>query len=172
MNTNVVKFLIIILVCIGLIKGYTLYKNSSVQKKVHYHAGFAVFSNDKRMDFSDPKYMFVKPCSVNEKDESGKEDDQLEKAHLHDNIGDVIHIEKDGAVWKDLFTNIRFAIDYQKTIGYINNKKIANYETYSIKPDDTLVVFIGENNIVKDLTLAPSKEYVSKIAKKSVTCGE
>lgn len=168
------KRYVIFLVCIIiLISGATVFIHNKIttEKKVHYHAGFIVFQDNKKLDFSDTKYMNIPPCTL-QKDDTSHEDPQIEKAHLHDNVGDVVHIERDGAVWKDLFTNIKFPIDYSKTEGFINDKKVENYQSQAIKPDDSLVVFIGSNDLAKDLQQAPTKDYIEKIAKKSTSCGD
>lgn len=139
-------------------------------RKVHYHAGFVVFENNKKLDFSDLKYMYLKPCVAEGSEDTGNEDIQLEKAHLHDNVGDVVHIERTGAVWQDLFTNIRYPVDYKKTTGYINNQKILDFQKQPIRPFDSLVVFIGDNDPT-NLAAGVTKEYIETKAKKSVECG-
>ena len=159
--------LIVVVSCIA----FVMYNKLQAQHKVHYHAGFIVFQDNKKLDFSDTKYMNIPPCTL-QKGDTSHEDPQTEKAHLHDNVGDVVHIERSGAVWKDLFTNIKFPMDYSKTTGFINGSKIENYQSQAIKPDDSLVVFIGNNDIAKDLQQAPTKDYIEKIAKKSTACGD
>lgn len=148
-------------------------KSSTQNEKIHYHAGFVVFENNKKLDFSDTKYMFLKPCLVNGKEEEEEEDRsnlQLEKAHLHDNVGDVVHIEAKDPVWKDLFANIKFTMKYSNTTGYINNKKIENFQNQPIRPYDSLVVFIGEND-EKLLEQKITREYIETQSKKSIECG-
>ena len=167
-----IKTFIIVFAVVGILIGLVIFRNVYAQKKVHYHAGFAIFQNNKKLDFSDIKYMYIKPCNINEKGKEEHEDNQIEKAHLHDSVGDVVHVERSGAVWKDLFANIKFSLDYSKAEGFINGKRVASYESQSIKPDDTLVIFIGNNDISKDLKLAPAKDYVDKMASKSTTCGD
>ena len=141
-------------------------------QKIHYHGGFVVFQNNKKLDFSGSKYMFEEPCVLNAKNEHDTpEDTQLEKAHLHDNVGDLVHVERTGAIWKDLFTNMRFPIDYEKTEGFINGRRVSNYQLQPIAPYDSLVVFIGKNDssLIKQ---AVTREYMVKMAKKSTTCGD
>ena len=87
--------------------------------------------------------MFLKPCLTNGKEDTNSENIQLEKAHLHDNVGDLVHIEARDAFWRDLFTNIKFPMDYAKTAGYINGKKY-QISKNSYPSDDSLVVFVGE----------------------------
>lgn len=147
-------------------------KKISVPRKTHYHAGFVVFENNKKIDFSDNKYMYIKPCTANGKDQDKNENVQMEKAHLHDNVGDVVHIEHTGATWKDLFINIGYPIDYTKTTGFINGNRAENYQSYPIGPNDTLAVFTGTNDIKIDLKQVPLKDYIETVGRKSKICGE
>ncbi len=169
------KFFYIVVIIVFILLGTSLIfasNNFFTPKKVHYHAGFVVFQNNKKIDFSDIKYMYIEPCAINEtnKNENSKTI-QMEKAHLHENVGDLVHVERDGATWRDLFTNISFPIDYTKTTGYINGKQIANFQSQPIQPDESLVVFIGSNDAAL-LSQAVTKDYMTKMAKKSTTCGD
>ncbi len=146
-------------------------KNQFIPAKVHYHAGFIVFQNNKKLSFSDSKYMFIEPCALSQKSVDSTAVAQIKKAHLHDNVGDLVHIEHVGAKWQDLFININFPIDYSSVVGYINGKKIFNFQTQSIHPYDSLVVLIGKNDS-KFLKQAVTKDYMIKMAKKSTTCGD
>lgn len=141
-----------------------------VPKEVHFHAGFKVFEHNQQMDFSDLKYMSVKPCGKNHKEHPSPQEVQDEKAHLHDNVGDVLHSHREGAIWRDLFTNIKYPIDYAQTTGYINGEQADNWQNKQIKPYDSLVVFIGEND-EKYLQEAVTKAYIEKVEKKSENCG-
>lgn len=160
--------LVILLITIAV---FFILKNQLIPVKTHYHAGFVVFQNNKQLSFSDSKYMFIEPCSLNQKNADSTAIVQIKKAHLHDNVGDLVHIERTGAKWQDLFTNINFPIDYSIAAGYINGKKIVNFQTQSIHPYDSLVVFIGKNDS-KFLKQAVTKDYMIRMAKKSTTCGD
>ena len=81
-----------------------------VTEGIHYHAGFKVYTDGQLEDFSQIKYMSVLACEVDEEIEY-EENDQLEKAHLHDEVGEVVHVEAEGAKWKDLFQNINYKFD-------------------------------------------------------------
>lgn len=169
------KFLLFIVSVIVLLFGVSIFVRAQklfTPQKTHYHAGFVVFQNDKKLDFSDMKYMSVEPCVLNNKrDNDTPEQIQIEKAHLHDNVGNLVHVERTGPIWKDLFTNIHYPIDFTKTTGYINGKQVNNYQFQSIKPFDSLVVFIGKSD-QKLLAQAVTKGYMIKMAKKSTTCGD
>ncbi len=161
----------IIFVILIILFGYKIYSKVTVPKKVHYHAGFIVFKDNKKINFSDFKYMYEKPCTINGKENEESENEKLEKAHLHDNVGDVVHIEKSGAKWGDLFTNIKYPIDKDAII-YINGKEIKNFQKLSIKPYDSLVMFIGSNNVNEDIKQALTQKYIEEMGSKSKTCGD
>src|SRR3989344_6791336 len=103
---------------------FILQKQNQKEKEIHYHAGFQVYFDGKLQDFSGAKYMTVNPCG---EEENGQENEQLEKAHHHDGVGDVVHVETEGAKWLDLFKNIRFNSDSSNPVeGYVNGKRVGN----------------------------------------------
>ncbi len=171
-----------ILLILGVLVGYKIIRTSRQQDietnksqeeaKVHYHAGFVVFDNGKKVDFSDLKYMLIKPCALDGKEE---EDDspehiQLEKAHLHDNIGDVVHVEGGNAKWSDLFSNIKYPIDYSKTTVYKNGQKIENIKDSGIGENESVVIFLGKVDETL-LNQAVTSDHIKEVADKSETCG-
>lgn len=171
MKKWIISVIVVVIVAGVSFAGVKAYKAMTTPDKVHYHAGLVVFENNKKLDFSGNKYMYIKPCSAKGEEIEGENDEQLEKAHLHDNVGDLVHVELGGAIWKDLFTNIKFPIDYSKVIGYVNGKKVENFQDQPIRNFDSLVVFIGKND-TRLLSQAVKKEYIEAEAKKSKTCGE
>lgn len=154
--------LIVIAIAAVIIKG-----QKEQKPLVHYHAGFIVFQDGKKLDFSDIKYMHLAPCV-----QGGKEtaDDPSMKAHLHDDIGDVVHVHRAGAVWQDLFTNIKFPIDYTKTTGYINGQKVTAFQKTAIVKNDSLVVFIGKVD-ESLLSQAVTVDHIESVSSHSETCG-
>ena len=117
----------LVLVVILGVTGFFVAKKTFVPEKIHAHAGFIVFENNKKLNFSDNKFMKIEPCT-NEKEHGGNHSEkeiQVEKAHLHDNAGDVVHMEREGATWKDMFTNSKIELDFTKTTGYIKNNLTA-----------------------------------------------
>lgn len=137
---------------------------------VHYHAGFKVYINNELQDFSKVVYMHSSPCVLNE-DEKPEEDPQIEKAHLHDYIGDVVHVHREGGVWSDLFKNIKFPLPEGATVsGYINGSAIENILNYPIKSNDSLILTIGDSQKV-DLNSYVSLDHIKEVEKKSESCG-
>ncbi len=145
--------------------------NKTPEKEVHYHAGFVVFDGGQKVDFSDSKYMFIKPCTTGEPAKPDAKTKQMEKAHLHGGVGDVVHVEAENSKWGDLFTNIGYPVDYSKVTAYLNGQKVNDLKSAPINQDDTLVVFIGPINTGL-LNQAVTKERIEDVGRVSVECGE
>src|SRR3989338_2076531 len=138
------------------------------KKEIHYHAGFKVYVDGKMQDFSGLKYMSIKPCGKEE--EEREENEQMEKAHLHDEIVDVVHVEAENAKWKDLFTNINFKIDPEKPItGFVNGKKTENILNEPIQSYESVVFFVGKVD-EKKLKNSVTKDQIKKAEKNNETC--
>jgi hypothetical protein len=141
-------------------------------EEVHYHAGFQVYKDNILQDFSGLEYMHIAPCSEDEHEEPhSPEEEQLERAHLHDNIDDVVHVHRDGASWGDLFTNIKVEVNPDKV--YINGKLLEkDFLSYPIGVYDSAVIFVGKNTEIEDkLAGAVTKEHITEAENKSESCG-
>lgn len=115
----------------------------------------------------------MEPCTVSDANRAPETaaNRQIQKAHLHDNVGDVVHVEQADAKWQDLFTNIKYDLDYSHTEAYLNGQKMANFSSLPIKDDDSLVVFVGNgNNISEFLIQAVTVEHIRQEAAKSEDC--
>ncbi len=142
-------------------------------EKTHYHAGFIVVKDNQTVDFSKPEFMSFSPCVVaGAKEEETQEQLQIEKAHLHDGAGDVVHVEEDDAKWGDLFTNLNYQINYSETTAYINGKKVTDFKEQPIKHYQSAVVFIGAGqDNQKFLKQAVTKKHIDEAAANSKDCG-
>ena len=149
-----------------LLSGLALLLYNPLVADIHYHAGFRVYKDGQLQDFSGPQYMHLEMCSV---DEGEHEDDQLEKAHLHSAVGDVVHVHRDGAVWQDLFTNIGVSID-KDARGYTNGQTIPSILATPIEPGASVIIVAGDESGV-DLTNFVSSEYIQRVESLSETCG-
>lgn len=135
----------------------------------HIHAGFVVFVDGKQVDFSNIRYMSLKPCEEH-KENLSREEIQHEKAHLHDTVGFVAHSHREEALWGDLFRNINYNVDTSKKItAYVNGKQIDDIFNYPINAYDTLVLLVG-NLDEKLLSQAITKEQIIKVEKTSQDC--
>lgn len=149
------------------ISGASFYFSNPKPAEVHYHAGFIVVENNQKIDFSGFKYMKIEPCGDHE-----HADEQLEKAHLHDSVGDVVHVHRDDPKWSDLFTNIKYPLDYSKTTAYLNGQKIESFQDQTILPFDSIVILVGENDVEKALAQTVQKPHIEEVEKKSENCGD
>jgi hypothetical protein len=139
---------------------------------IHYHAGFLVYVNNQLQDFSDLKYMKLTPCGQHE-DELTPAQEQLEKAHLHDSNGDVVHVHRDGATWGDLFTNMEYALPEGVNVAYVNGERFeGDISTYGIHADDSVVIFVGTNDDIETkLEEAVTLERIRVVEGQSEDCG-
>lgn len=161
-------YIVIFLLIFLILSGIAIY-NSANKPPVHYHAGFQIYMNGKLQDYSSTEFMHLKPCGAHE--ETGdKEDEQLEKAHLHDNVGDVIHVHRNGVVWNDVFTNLKIKIPSTSISAYINGKKISDIQKYPVKAYDSLVLMIGKED-TSYLKSAVTVNQIKQNEKKSESCG-
>ena len=166
----IVLFLLLDLVIIG----YLLQKKFVQPEKAHFHAGFHVYIDGKLQDFSDTKYMETKPCNKDEGDkEKSPEELQKDKAHLHDNVGNVVHSHVRGGTWGDLFTNINFNIHPEKGItAYVSGKEVKNILQYPIQPYDSAVILVGKHgDKATYLKNAVTRAAILQEEKNSESCG-
>lgn len=167
-------FLFAILIVIGIGSFLVAKNNNQHEEDVHLHAGFVVYKDNEQVDFSDPKYMLIEPCSIeeNHEDEEDHSDDPLKAVHLHDLVGDVVHVEAEGIKWSNLFENLEYEINYSVTKGIINGEEVDNFHDKIIQPYDSLVVLIGDNDDIDDASSkAITTEYIKEIEAKGEDCG-
>ena len=111
-------------------------------KTVHYHANFAVYVDGQQEQFSNPLlYEEISECSISTEKKPG------ERAHLHENIKDVVHVEDSAVTWGNLFQNINW-----------------NVSTKYLDTSDVLLV----NTDTKRVTYILNGDEVSSIANKVI----
>jgi hypothetical protein len=93
-------FLLATLVLLGI--RFLTYKPD----QVHYHANFAVYINGQREQFKDPSYyQEVAICSST----TGITAPQ-QRAHMHDQISDTVHVHDHAVTWGQFFENLGWYI--------------------------------------------------------------
>lgn len=140
------------------------------QEKIHIHAGFKVFVDNQIQDFSGLKFMKLTNCGA---EENGQDvDEQLEKAHLHDKIGNIVHIHRKGVKWGDLFKNLNFRFDGQKPLtGYINGKKADVILDQPIRAFDSVIIISGKvNNLENKIKNMVPRKKIEQIEENSESC--
>jgi hypothetical protein len=164
-------FAVLIVASIGIIFRDNIRAVLFPVKVVHYHAGFQVYENGKLKSFADIRYMHDKPCTGNPSPEELY--DPMEKAHLHDLVGDVVHVHRENVVWGDLFTNLKYPVDESNAEAYINGHKVSGLLSYPIKSYDSLVLFIGTHGDVKQyIANEVTKAHIQEVEHRSETCGK
>jgi hypothetical protein len=72
----------------------------------HYHANFAVFINGQREEFKGAQYyQEVSICSA----ATGITIPQ-QRAHMHDNINDIVHVHDHAVTWGQFFENLGWIV--------------------------------------------------------------
>ena len=143
MTKKYLSMLLVIIVFISAI--FFTFKFLSPPKAVHLHAGFQIYMDEKLLDFSDYKYMSLIPCTDN-----GKQDVHG-KVHLHDGVGNIVHVHATHVTWGNLFTYLKFSIPPSKeVISYVNGKKVETIQNIDIKAYDSLVIIIGTHQNIAD----------------------
>lgn len=139
------------------------------QEHVHDHAGFRVYIDGQLQDYRDYRYMNFTSCTEHEEKKSAEEE-QIEKAHLHDGVGDVVHVHLAGAVWGDLLKNILVSLPIDVTInGYINGEKTENILSAPIGAYDTAIIMIGTGEASRAGETVPI-EHIREVEAKSELC--
>lgn len=165
-------FAVVILSSLGVIFRTQIQAVLFPIKEIHIHAGFQIYEDGKQKSFEDFAYMNDKPCGDHAPGEHV--DEQLEKAHLHELVGDVVHVHREGATWGDLFTNLKYPVEAEKIEAYVNGEKLPMVLARKIQPYDRLVVFIGDRdeNLNKYLDKQVTKDHIVKTEKRSEQCGK
>ena len=167
---KILLFLIFILSVITIFFLRRDYQNPN--NEIHFHAGFLVYVNGKLRDFSDPKYMEIESCTDEKSTPKAlsKEEEQLEKAHLHDSVGDVVHVHRKGAVWGDLFKNIGFTFPQNQSLSaFQNGKEIQNFLSSPITPFQSIIIVSGDTGNI-DLGKSVSLDHIKQIESSSESC--
>lgn len=139
--------------------------------KAHFHAGFQVYVDGSLVDFSGTDHMKETPCVI--PGAKIKEDEQMEKAHLHNGVGNVVHSHRTRAKWKDLFINSKYSFDEQKPmIAYVNGLRVKNILNYPIIPYDSVIILVGQHGEVSQyLEKAVTKDQVIIVENQGESCG-
>lgn len=169
------RLIAVLFLCIGALIGLVVYgmahQRKDVEKKeVHYHAGFKVFVDGKEADFSDFKYMSVKPCTTEEYDDN----DNDSHIHLHDGNGRVVHVHTEGFKWGDLFKSLHYTFEPTKQVtGFLNGKETSDILNKPIVAYDSIVIFVGDVSQNIDVqAMSVTKDDIVKAEKLSESCGK
>ena len=153
--------------------------------EVHYHANFAVYINGQREKFKDQYYY----QAIEEACEVKKHMTPHERAHMHDNVNDVVHVEDEAVTWGNFFQNIGWTVnpkliqtpsqtllvqDSNKISFILNGEATDNLVGRVIKDQDRLLVDYGdspEQVLQEEYSSVASTAVKYDNAKDPATCG-
>lgn len=145
---------------IGLVIGIAIilvvrFATYSAPEQPHYHANFAVYIDGTREPFKGRGYYeetAAEMCSLQQV-ETPKQ-----RAHMHDNVGDVVHVEDHLVTWGNFMQNLGWGLgnDYLKTkdtmhvngdtgkLSFIlNGQKVDSISDQIIQDKDKLLISYG-----------------------------
>lgn len=136
----------------------------------HIHAAFQVYINDQLQDYSGLEFQHIKPCSEHEETQLSAEEEQEEKAHLHEGVGDVVHVHRENATWGDLMTNLKVILPEPVT-GSINGQAVDDILHQPITVYDRVVIFAGQNSDIETKRNGvPTVEYIKQTEQAVESC--
>jgi hypothetical protein len=141
------------------------YRKPDYHSSIHYHAGFVVYVDGVQQDLAETRYMNYSACSEHDYEKSAAEE-QVEKAHLHDMVGDVVHVHRTGAVWRDLLTNIKLSLPGE-VVAIIEGQLIENPLDLPIEPEQSIVLFVGERPSNPHVV---ATEHIREVGSRSELC--
>jgi hypothetical protein len=148
---------------IGLVIGVVIilvirFATYSAPEQPHYHANFAVYINGTREPFKGRGYYeetAAEMCSLQQVETS------KQRAHMHDNVGDVVHVEDHLVSWGNFMQNLGWGLgnDYLKTndkmfvngdagtLSFIlNGQKVDSISDQIIQDKDRLLISYGTSD--------------------------
>lgn len=154
------KFTPIAAGCIGIFLGVVVvlvirFVTYTAPPQPHYHANFSVYINGAREQFKGLGYYeetAAEMCSL-QFVETPKQ-----RAHMHDNVGDVVHVEDKLVTWGNFMQNLGWGLgsDYLKTkdtvlvngdagkLSFIlNGQKLDSVSDLVIQDKDRLLISYG-----------------------------
>ncbi|HSX16971.1 MAG TPA: hypothetical protein VLH86_02620 [Patescibacteria group bacterium] len=153
-------------------------------EQIHYHANFALYINGQREMFKSPMYYeeINGSCAV------GKDIKPAQRAHLHDEVPDVVHVHDHAVTWGDLFMNLHWAVgpnfirtpdkiyqtgDGQRLTYIINGQSLDDVSTEIIKDEDRLLIDFGDTSqatIQKEFDAVAKTAHQYDIGKDPAAC--
>ncbi|MQA89620.1 MAG: hypothetical protein GEU90_05230 [Gemmatimonas sp.] len=125
---------------------------------VHYHANWAIFVDSERLDLTDDWYMEdVFQCLADPSQQRAED-----RAHMHENNQDVVHVHASGVSWDHLLANLGFGVgddyletdrerleeDDQNSVKFVlNGRPVSSIRNLPIGDEDRLLISYGTQTI-------------------------
>lgn len=125
---------------------------------VHYHANFAVYVNGEREQFKGMQYYeetAATACTLEHVDSP------KERAHMHGNVNDAVHVEDHLVTWGNFMQNLGWGLgddylksadsvympnDQNKLVFVLNGKTVETISDKIIGDRDKLLISYGSSN--------------------------
>ncbi|PJE65365.1 hypothetical protein COU91_01990 [Candidatus Saccharibacteria bacterium CG10_big_fil_rev_8_21_14_0_10_47_8] len=152
---------------------------------VHYHATFVVYINGQREKFEGLRYYEeteATACTLE------KVETPSERAHMHGNVSDVVHVEDHLVTWGHFFQNIDWIANpdliktpermlqsntQDKVTFMLNGKVVPDITTQVIKDQDRLLVDFGnssEQTLQREYKTVPATAQKYNVAQDPAGC--
>jgi len=154
---------------------------------VHYHANFALYINGQREEFKGAGYYTeIEMCTL------ANTVQPSQRAHMHDNVNDVIHVEDHAVTWGQFFNNLGWVIGptfitspdgtayYEKGVNKLNlvldgqdYTDFGGVQNTVIKDTDKLLVSFGDEssaNLKQQYSAIPSTAQKYDTTKDPASC--
>jgi hypothetical protein len=140
------------------------------ETEVHYHAGFVVYENGEKVDLSGLEYQTIEPCGESH-DHSGMKTYEEAMVHLHDGVGDVVHVHAEGQTWRIFLESLGLdPVEYSQT--YRNGVE-ASLMDEIIEPYERVVFADAVTPVTPELIESvPSRDRIVEVEGKSETCSK
>lgn len=150
--------------------GYTIgYSLGFVgEYEVHYHAGFHIYEGGQLVDLSGFEYMTIQPCGEVHSSHGGKEY-EASMIHLHDGVGDVVHVHADGQTWRMFMDSLNLDADAYPQM-YRDGVEVSLMDDV-IEPFER-VVFADSGTVITSemIESVPSVERILEVENMSELC--
>lgn len=153
---NVINFILIGIVIGILVFGLLRFLTYQPPQHTHFHANWNVWVNGQQKTLADPSfYQEVASCNAND------EADIKHRAHLHDEVYDVVHVHADGVTWNQFLENINSSAqpgylrihtnvfqdnEANKVTYVLNGKQIKSLDGIVIGDQDKLLINYGDDS--------------------------
>lgn len=130
----------------------------------HYHANFAVYIDGKRQVFKDAKYYEEGAASACAVEPTAKDENPMDRVHMHSPVNDVVHVEDVIVTWGNFFSVLGWSVgnDYLATDSgvygsssqkmltvMLNGQKVDSLANRIIGDQDTLLVSYGSQSMAQ-----------------------
>ncbi len=163
-------FALVSLSVFGIWVGYTEYgwfaESQHTGHEVHYHAGFQIYQDGELIDFSDPAYMYLGSCG-----DMGSGDSIQDQVHLHNEIGDVVHVHAPQITWADMFESLGLADQVSEVTAMSLDGEVKPVEMDAIiAPYQSAVFVIGSGEITRLDDDRVTEEHIRKVEDETLSC--